>query len=75
MKTKMQNKQDTLDSLVDIREVHIDPTLSEAERIKSYLQQIRNPYLFRVGTTVVRVSYSPTGKTLNESFANMLAAM
>ena len=36
-------------TLVDITEVEIDPTLPREELLKDYLAQIRNPYLFRCG--------------------------
>ena len=64
-----------LASLVDIRDVRLDPALPAQERIRSFVHQIKNPYLFRVGDTVVRVSYAETDRTMNESFANMIAAM
>lgn len=64
-----------LDSLVDIREVEIDRTLPLEERILSYVEQIKNPYMFKVGNTIVRVSYAETQKTMNENFVNMIMAM
>lgn len=53
-------------ALVDISSVHIDTTLPAAERMKSYLRQVKNPYLFRSGNTVVRVRFDPAGKDLGE---------
>lgn len=53
----MENKQELLDSLVDIRDVKIDRSLPVEERMKSYVEQIKNPYMFKVGKTIVRVSY------------------
>jgi len=38
-----------VEGLVDIRDVVIDRDLPKEERIKSYLQQIKNPYCFKVG--------------------------
>lgn len=64
-----------LDSLVDIRSVKIDRSLPVEKRAAAYVQQIRNPYLFRVGSTVVRVSYADTQATINDSFVNMIAGM
>ena len=45
------------------------------ERMKSYVEQIKNPYLFKVGNTVVRVSYANTQATINDNFVNLLASM
>ena len=69
------SKKELLDSLVDIRDVKIDRTLPVEERMKSYVEQIKNPYLFKVGNTVVRVSYANTQATINENFVNLLASL
>ncbi len=61
------------DSLVDIRDVKIDRTLPTSERIKSFVQQIKNPYIFKVGDVVVRVSYKEKAPTLQEVFCDMVA--
>ena len=53
-------------ALVDIASVHIDTTLPAAERMENYLQQVKNPYLFRSGNTIVRVRFDPAGKDLRE---------
>ena len=70
-----QSKKDLLESLVDIRDVKIDRTQPVEERMKSYVEQIKNPYLFKVGNTIVRVSYANTQATINDNFVNLLASM
>jgi len=70
-----ENRKELLASLVDIRDVEIDETLPIEERMKSYVEQIKNPYMFRVGDTIVRVSYANTQETLNDNFVNLLASM
>lgn len=72
---KTQNREEFLDSLVDIRSVKIDPAQSVEERMRSYVEQIKNPYLFKVGGTVVRVSYADTQATINDNFVNLLSSM
>ena len=72
---KTQTHNDLLASLVDIRDVRIDRTLPMEERVKSYVEQVKNPYMFKVGNTVVRVSYADTNRTMNDNFFNMIAAM
>ena len=37
------------EELVDIRDVSIDRTLPKEERVRSFIQQIKNPYCFRCG--------------------------
>jgi len=70
-----ENRKELLASLVDIRDVAIDETLPIEERMKSYVEQIKNPYMFKVGDTIVRVSYANTQETLNDNFVNLLASM
>ena len=60
-----KTRKELLDSLVDIRDVRIDRSMSVEDRMKSYVEQIKNPYMFKVGNTVVRVSYANTQATIN----------
>lgn len=68
-------REELLDSLVDIRSVKIDPAQPVEERMRSYVEQIKNPYMFKVGSTVVRVSYADTQATINDNFVNLLSSM
>lgn len=70
-----RSRKELLDSLVDIRDVKIDRSMSVEDRMKSYVEQIKNPYIFKVGNTVVRVSYANTQATINDNFVNLLASM
>ncbi len=71
----MENRQELLDSLVDIRDVKIDRSLPVEERMRSYVEQIKNPYMFKYGTTIVRVSYANTTQTINDNFLNLLMSL
>lgn len=70
-----QEHQITKDDLVDIRDVTLDSTLNREDRIQSFLQQIKNPYRFKVGDVVVNVAYAEGGRTLNDCFADMLSLL
>ena len=59
--------------LVDIREVKIDRSKPQLIRIISYINQVKNPYCFRVGNLKVRVSYANKDESLNDSFVAMLS--
>lgn len=63
------------ETLVDLRDVKLDSSMSQTERIQSYLKQIKNPYCFRVGDVVVNVAYTKGGATLNDCFADMLSIL
>ena len=71
----INNTNNVLASLVDIRNVKIDKTLPTEERIKSYVKQIKNPYKFKVGDVIVKVSFSGTENTISDNFINMIANM
>ena len=47
------------DRLVDLREVHIDTALPVPRRMVGFIQQVGNPYLFKVDGLVVKASYLP----------------
>ena len=48
------------ETLVDIRDVHIDRTLPKEERIKSFIRQIKNPYVYKCGDIIVKATFSDT---------------
>lgn len=56
-----------LDDLKDITTVRVNPERSVLERVLSFILQIDNPYLFKVGETPVKVSFSDDALTLQKS--------
>ena len=74
--TEKNMKCSTADEqLVDIRDVKIDRTLPTEERIRSFVEQIRDPYKFKVGDVVVQVSFANTQNTIPDNFINLIASM
>ncbi len=71
----MEQSERNLSELVDIRDVVIDKRLTPEERVRSYIEQIKDPYCFKVGDVVVRVSYAGKDKSLTDSFTSMIASM
>ena len=71
----MEQPEKNLSELVDIRDVVIDKSMTLEERVKSYIEQIKDPYCFKVGDVVVRVSYAGKDKSLTDSFTSMIASM
>ncbi|MBR1483476.1 MAG: hypothetical protein IJ598_10990 [Ruminococcus sp.] len=59
--------------LIDLSGVQINTQKSSAERVSDYLEQLKNPYLFRVGDIAVRVEYCGE-KTLSDSLVSVLKA-
>lgn len=58
------------DSLVDIQNVTIDTTLPKEERMRCFIKQVKNPYLYRHGKYVVKISFSDTDITLEQRLAD-----
>ena len=59
--------------LADLRDVQIDTSLPVRERMVSYLQQVGNPYLFKVDGIVVKVSYLPqANRRLSDALPGLL---
>ena len=53
-------------TLRDIRDVHVNTDLSKPERILDFIRQIGNPYCYRHGKYVVKVSFVETDVTLEQ---------
>ena len=60
---------------VDIRDVRIDGALSREERIRSFIEQVKDPYRFKVDGVTVHVSYSGESATLNDRFTEMMSLL
>ena len=61
--------------LVDLNTVVIDENQSVEERVESFIEQIKNPYCFRVGDIAVKVVYKENGPTFQQNFEEMLLTM
>lgn len=53
-------------TLRDIRDVKVNTNLPKAQRIQDYIRQIGNPYCYRQGKYVVKISFTDTNVTLEE---------
>lgn len=53
-------------TLRDIRDVHVNTDLPKPERILDFIGQIGNPYCYRHGKYVVKVSFTDTDVTLEQ---------
>lgn len=61
MRKKTTELQIAKDELVDINTVHINSDLPVKERISDFLGQIKNPYRYIDGDTVVTIRFSNQG--------------
>lgn len=53
-------------ALVDIRDVMVNMALPKRERVMDFIRQIGNPYCYRHGKYVVKVSFADTDISLED---------
>jgi hypothetical protein len=58
LKRLSEMKVEDVTEPVDITTVKIDPALDKEERIEDFIQQINNPYVFKVNGMTVKISFS-----------------
>lgn len=63
-----------LGELKDIQEVTVNAELSKKERMIDFISQIGNPYCYRHGAYVVKVSFADTDTTLEERMLSYMRA-
>ena len=65
------------EQLVDIRDISIHTELPREERVLDFIRQIRNPYCFPHGKTVVKIGFSEAAKetTMEEQFESYLRTL
>lgn len=59
-------------TLRDIENVTVNAELPREERIRDYIEQIGNPYCYRHGKYVVKVSFGGSGRTLEDCLLSYL---
>lgn len=62
------------DTLTDIRDVKINPSFTAEEKAVEYLKQIKNPYCYKHGKYVIKITYTENGGNLNERLESYLRA-
>ncbi len=62
-------------TLVDINDVHINKSLPQSERILDYIRQIKNPYCYRCGKTIVKISFAETSATLEDRLEHYIKSL
>ena len=61
-----------LEELTDIGKIRIDRKKSVEEKKRQYLKQVGNPYLVRVGDTMVKIRFANSGVSFEEAFEKLL---
>lgn len=62
----------SLDDVDDISSIKIDKRKSSNERILDFLRKTKNPYIFKVNNTLVRISFSNNDRTADNCLTSVL---
>ena len=62
------------DTLTDIRDVKINPSFTAEEKAVEYLKQIKNPYCYKHGKYIIKITYTENAGSLNERLESYLRA-
>jgi len=63
------------DTLVDINDVVINTDLPREERVADFIKQIKNPYIYKCGKAIVKVSFADTSETLEDKLESYLLSL
>lgn len=63
------------DTLVDIEDIKVNLELPKQERIIDFVKQIKNPYCYKCGKVVVKVSFSDTNSTIEDRLESYLMTL
>jgi hypothetical protein len=55
--------------------VRLDPSAPREDRLRDFIQQIKNPYCYLDGKTVVKISFSNTDTTMEDCLEHYLRGL
>jgi hypothetical protein len=61
--------------LIQRSSVRLDPAAPREERLRDFIQQIKNPYCYLDGKTVVKISFSSTDATMEDCLEHYLRGL
>ena len=62
-------------TLMQRSSVRLDPSAPREERLRDFIQQIKNPYCYLDGKTVVKISFTNTATTIEDCLENYLRSL
>lgn len=63
------------EELADITKISLDGCWTKEEKIQFFLEQVGNPYCYRVGDVIVKARYSENGASFHERFEQLIASV
>ncbi|MGN0395958.1 MAG: DUF6870 family protein [Coprococcus sp.] len=61
-----------INTLTDIRDIHIDTKMSVKDKLSSFAQQTNNIYIHRIGDYAVKVRFQKEGPDINDKMEEYL---
>lgn len=61
--------------MVDVNDISIDSSLPVAQKVKNYIEQIKNPYCFLCGDTPVKIRFVSDTKSLKSSLKDYFISL
>jgi len=62
-------------TLIDLRDVRINPDLTKEERLIDFIVQIKNPYCYKHGKAIIKVGFADTEATLEDRLENYFMSL
>ena len=62
-------------TLADYGSVQVNTSLPKDEQIMDYFKQIKNPYCFKVGKAIVKISHADTESTMEDCLERYLLSL
>ena len=62
-------------TLMQRSSVRLDPSAPREELLRDFIQQIKNPYCYLDGKTVVKISFTNTATTIEDCLENYLRGL
>ncbi len=62
-------------TLVQRSSVRLDPSVPREDRLVDFIKQIKNPYCYLDGKTVVKITFANTDTTMEDCLENYLRGL
>lgn len=63
------------DDLVNLEDIVIHPDDPQEQKLIDFLLQVKNPYLFKCGDTIVKVNYLNNGYSLTDKMKSFFLSL
>ena len=57
----------------DVKNLKIDTSVSSNERIIDFIKKVKNPYIIKVGDTIVKMTYNSSNKDALDCIKNIVS--